>query len=324
MVASDALVTCRFAEFQKLARQKGTLKSDGELDISGNPAQFAGAKRLGKGSSAEGATAGKGAFMQEFFEQVTEINGILAKGRSNVNTMGEVLEDALMATTPERQEAVSERLNTLVMDTNKRVHVVKEGLEELKRRTEALPDEAGGTKAREIRNNMQNQLAKKHCQVLVDFQKAQLDFKEALNQRQVKEIKMVLPDADEEDVQRVIDNGESLSLVVAQKMAGTHHMLIDEVNRIAEKHQDITRLERSVADLAQMFQEMAVLVDAQGEMLDSIEMHTKKTKACISKAEDNLITTRKAQHKAQKWMCCLAVIMLIVLLSILAPILTQA
>merc|ERR1719271_25377 len=135
---------------------------------------------------------------------------------------------------------------------------------------------------------------------------------------------MVLPEATDEEVRDMLDSGnQSLSLVVAQKMAGTHYALIDEVNRIQEKHQDILRLERSVADLAQMFQEMAVLVDSQGEMLDDIEVHVHKAKVYTAKAEENLITTRKAQHSAQKWMCFLAAVMLIVLLVILLPILTK-
>lgn len=178
-------------------------------------------------------------------------------------------------------------------------------------------------KVREIRTNMQNQLTKKHTQLVVDFQKAQLDFKEALNQRQAREIHMVLPDATDEEVQEYVNDGHSLSLVVAQKMAGTHHALIDEVQRIQDKHQDILRLERSVADLAQMFQEMAVLVDSQGEMLDAIEVHVHKAKVYTARAEENLITTRKAQHSMQRWMCCIAVVMLVILLSILMPVLVQ-
>merc|ERR1719440_2674977 len=73
-----------------------------------------------------------------------------------------------------------------------------------------------------------------------------------------------------------------------------------------------------------MFQEMAVLVDSQGEMLDAIEVHVHKAKVATAKAEENLITTRKAQHKGQRWMCCLAAIMLVILLSILFPVIISS
>ena len=78
-------------------------------------------------------------------------------------------------------------------------------------------------------------------------------------------------EASEELRQEMVSEGQTAALMVAKKMAGTHALLLDEVRRIQDKHKDILRLEQSIADLAQMFEEMAVLVDAQGEMLDAIE-----------------------------------------------------
>jgi len=331
MVSADLLIRDRLAEFQRLAQAKGTLQGDGDdatpaTEGSSKESKWgAGAKLLGKGSTVEPPTT-KGAFMKEFFKEVSAINGMLAKGRTNVKTMDEVLQDALQATTPERQKAVSEKLDDIVQDTGRYVHSIKTSLEEL-RRTSEEEEKAGlnaeQAKGHEIRKNMSNQLTRKHCQLLQDFQKAQINFKEALHQRQVREIHMVLPEATEDQVQDILADQGSLSLVVAQKMAGTHYALIDEVNRIQDKHQDILRLERSVADLAQMFTEMAVLVDSQGEMLDCIGVHVHKAKVYTAKAEENLITTRKAQHSAQRWMCCLAAVMMIVMLVILLPILIK-
>jgi len=327
------LIRDRLAEFQELARQKGTLL-DGEdfkLQALATPAGTTlTAKMLGKGATEPAAPAPnpfeKGAFMRDFFEEVKEINGVLSKGRANVKSMGELLNTALQATTPEQQKKVSESLNDTVEDTNAKVLTVKNHLEELKRKFDDEGEDdmsAEQAKEREIKSNMQNQLAKKHSQLLIDFQRAQQDYKEQLNRRQTREIQMVLPDMDEEEVREMIDRGESLSMVVAKRMAGTHCDLLDELNRIQDKHQDILRLERSMQDLAQMFQEMAVLVDSQGEMLDAIEHHVHKAKGYTEKAEANLITTRKTQHKNQKMMCCLAAIMLIIALAMLLPIITS-
>merc|ERR1712072_790252 len=106
-------------------------------------------------------------------------------------------------------------------------------------------------------------------------------------------------------------------------MAGTHALLIEEVQRIKDKHQDILRLERSMAELAQMFQEMAMLVDEQGEILDAIELNVANTKGYTEKAEQQLIQTRKHQEKGKRMMCCLMVIGMVVVLAILGPILLE-
>merc|ERR1719356_1061438 len=168
---------------------------------------------------------------------------------------------------------------------------------------------------------MERAMTKKHQQLLYDFQKAQGEFKQALERRQTREMEILMPDSTAEDRAEMIERGETASLIVAKRMAGTHALLLDEVQRIQEKHQDIQRLEASIADLAQMFQEMAVLVDAQGEMLDAIEVHVHKSKGYTAKAIDELITTRKTQRNTRKWMCWLTIIIMVLLVLILTPIL---
>lgn len=314
MVVADLLVVDRLADFQKLAMSKGLLNADGTA-----PSNTDG-KKIKKEPSLK-APVQKSAVMREFFEKVNEIQTILNKGRGNVKQMGGVLEEALQATTQDRQRTVSDQLADLVQETNQHILSVKLKLEELKKVSDEEERLHPNGAECSIRKNMHTAMVKKHQDLLVEFQKAQLDFKHGLEQRETREMQMVIPDASEEDVREMIDEGDNASLLLARKMAGTHAVLIDEVNRIRDKHQDILRLERSMADLAQMFQEVAVLVDAQGEMLDVIEMHVQKANVYTAKAEQNLITTRKTQKKNQRCMCWITVIMLVVLLVILGPVL---
>lgn len=46
---------------------------------------------------------------------------------------------------------------------------------------------------------------------------------------------------------------------------------MDTLAEIQERHEAVKELERSLLDLHQIFLDMAVLVEAQGEMLDNIE-----------------------------------------------------
>jgi len=330
MVAADSLLTDRLAEFQSEARKQNTLGEDGAdttpVENSSTQATTYTTKLLGKSTtpflSDKSGAPSKGAFMKDFFDKVSEINSLISKGKSNVKQMGGVLEKALQATTSEKQKEVSDELQDIVDSTNKELRLVKDKLEELRSETAAADEQnldSGQGKAREIRENMQNQLTKKHRQLMLDFQQAQQAFKDALQAQQFREMRLLCPNLSEEEVAQKMIAGETSSVLVAQQIAGTHALLLDEVNRIKEKHQDILRLERSMADLHQMFQEIAVLVDQQGEMLDAIEVHVHTAKNYTKKAEENLQKARKAQHKAGRWMCCLAAVMLVVLLAIAGP-----
>lgn len=46
---------------------------------------------------------------------------------------------------------------------------------------------------------------------------------------------------------------------------------LDAMAEIQERHEAVKDLEESLVDLHQIFLDMSVLVDAQGEMLDNIE-----------------------------------------------------
>lgn len=51
----------------------------------------------------------------------------------------------------------------------------------------------------------------------------------------------------------------------------------DTVAEIQERHEAVVGLEKSLMELHQIFLDMAVLVEAQGEMLDNIEKQVSAT-----------------------------------------------
>lgn len=59
---------------------------------------------------------------------------------------------------------------------------------------------------------------------------------------------------------------------------------LETMAEIQERHEAIKDLERSLVDLHQVFLDMSVLVDAQGDMLGNIEQQVCSTQACILNA----------------------------------------
>ena len=58
--------------------------------------------------------------------------------------------------------------------------------------------------------------------------------------------------------------------------------------QIQNKFEAILKLEKSVNELFELFQEMAVLVQAQGDMLENIEKNLQDTVTYTEKAEKNI------------------------------------
>ncbi len=117
--------------------------------------------------------------------------------------------------------------------------------------------------------------------------------------------------------------------------------VLDTVQEIQERHSAVKDLERQLLGLHQIFLDMAVLVEAQGEMLDNIETQARTNPECsqaqlltsstqVAKANEYvnqgnkaLTSAKELQKDTRKWMCCammlLLSICLIVVLAVVKP-----
>lgn len=66
-------------------------------------------------------------------------------------------------------------------------------------------------------------------------------------------------------------------------------------NKVTERYQDVLNIESSVADLHQMFLDVALLTEQQGEILDEIEFH-------VTSAADHVEEGNVHVHKALRYL----------------------
>lgn len=82
-------------------------------------------------------------------------------------------------------------------------------------------------------------------------------------------------------------------------------------------------LEQSLLELHQIFLDMAVLVEAQGEMLDSIEKQVARSVEYVQSGTAALQDAKQLQKSTRKWMCCgiitLLIVAIIIVLVVVKP-----
>ena len=80
-----------------------------------------------------------------------------------------------------------------------------------------------------------------------------------------------------------------------------------------DKYQDVLTLEKSVAELNQMFLDFALLTEQQGELLDQIEHQVKEAGDYIDAGNTELVQAIELQKSIRYKQCCIALIVLVVL-----------
>lgn len=81
---------------------------------------------------------------------------------------------------------------------------------------------------------------------------------------------------------------------------------------------DVEILVRSLNEVAQMFQDLAALVQHQSDMLDSIESNVELAGDYMRKGNENIRSAIEHQKKARKCMCCILCVVIVVVLLLIA------
>ena len=201
---------------------------------------------------------------------------------------------------------------------------IKRTLDAIKNDNEQLlassPD-VKNTAKMDMRINLYNTYLRKFDHVITDSNAAIVAFKSVLEAIEKRQIKVVLPDMSDEQVQGIIDSGKSAE-VVQQALVSDN--LSETVRMIEERHDEILKLERQVREIFELFNDLATLVDLQQESLDVISVNISNARVKVVAAEEVLVEARMYQKKARnrKICCCLLVVCIVAVVVVLPTVLS--
>ena len=99
--------------------------------------------------------------------------------------------------------------------------------------------------------------------------------------------------------------------------------MLETVVEIQDRHDAAKEIEKSLLELHQVFLDMAVMVEAQGEQMDDIEHHVMNAAQYVTDGSKNLKTAKGYQKSSRRCMCIGIILLLILILVIVLPIATS-
>ncbi|KAM0924491.1 hypothetical protein ACQ4PT_004832 [Festuca glaucescens] len=130
---------------------------------------------------------------------------------------------------------------------------------------------------------------------------------------------------DEKTLDNLVEMGDGerfLQRAIAEQLGRGE--VIELVAEIQERHGGATQLERNLLELQQVFNDMAVLVEAQGESLKTIKDSVERTSSDVGRCREQLQAAPKYQKSFRMWMCIGIAILLVVILIIVIPIVLKS
>ncbi|KAH9315907.1 hypothetical protein KI387_024534 [Taxus chinensis] len=105
--------------------------------------------------------------------------------------------------------------------------------------------------------------------------------------------------ADEDTIEQIIQTGESENMLQRAIEEQGRGQIIDVINEIQERHDAVKDIEKNLLELHQLFLDMSVLVQAQGEEIDNIEAHVGAASSFVQRGTVKLAQAKKLQKNTR-------------------------
>ncbi|XP_031391754.1 syntaxin-132-like [Punica granatum] len=263
--------------------------------------------------------------LESFFKKVTEIEKQIGKLNNLLKKLQDAHEDSKAITKAAAMKAIKQRMEKEVDEVGKVARSIKSKIEEIDRENLTNRQKPGcgkGTAVDRSRTATTIALKKKFKDKMAEFQVLRENIQQ--ENREVVERRVYTVTgtrADEETIDRLIETGDSEQIFQKAIQEQGRGQIMDTVAEIQERHDAVRDLERKLLGLQQIFLDMAVLVDAQGDMLDNIETQVSSAVDHVQSGNTALQRAKSLQKNSRKWMCIAIIILLIIVVIIVVAVL---
>ncbi|KAK6147388.1 hypothetical protein DH2020_018300 [Rehmannia glutinosa] len=263
--------------------------------------------------------------LENFFNQVQVIEKQYEKLNSLLRKLQDAHEESKAVTKAAAMKAIKQRMEKDVDEVGKIARSIKTKIEELDRENLTNRKKPGcgkGSGVDRSRTATTVALKKKFKDRMSEFQtlreNIQQEYREVVERRVFT---VTGTRADEETIDKLIETGDSEQIFQKAIREQGRGQVMGTLAEIQERHDAVRDLERKLLELQQIFLDMAVLVDAQGDMLDNIESHVSSAVDHVQSGNIALQKAKSLQKSSRKWMCIAILILLIIVAIIVVGVL---
>uniref|UniRef100_A0A0A9YHU7 Syntaxin-1A n=1 Tax=Lygus hesperus TaxID=30085 RepID=A0A0A9YHU7_LYGHE len=257
---------------------------------------------------------GRDGFMDEFFAEVEEIREMIDKIQTNVEEVKKKHSAILSA--PQTDEKVKQELEDLMAEIKKTANKVRAKLKAIEQNIEQEEHANKSSADLRIRKTQHSTLSRKFVEVMTEYNRTQTDYRERCKGRIQRQLEITGRTTTNEELEEMLEQGNPA--VFTQGIIMETQQAKQTLADIEARHADIIKLENSIRELHDMFMDMAMLVESQGDLVDSIEHNVEHTSYTVKQGKDELKTAEDYSVKARKKkiyiVICLTITLLILII----------
>lgn len=164
----------------------------------------------------------------------------------------------------------------------------------------AQQDKFGDTTEDRIKAGQINTLILSFQEVMSEYNKLQMDHRDQCKARIKRQVNICGGNKTAEEIEEMIENGTT-NVFHAQLLTDASR---DALKDVEARHLEILKLEESITELFEIFQDVAYMVEVQGDMIDNIERNVEATVEAVSASKSQMKKAYKYKRRKLVTLCC--------------------
>lgn len=136
-------------------------------------------------------------------------------------------------------------------------------------------------------------------------------------------MRSVKPDATPQEIETVLESDNPQIFQQALLQSNRYGQANSAYKEVQQRHEDIKRIEQTLTELAQLFNDMAMMIEQQDETINVVEQQAvgvnKDMEDGSRQLDTAVISAKKARRK--KWICFwITVLILVIIAAVVAAV----
>lgn len=258
--------------------------------------------------------------LENFFKKVQDVERQIDKLSKLLKKLQDANEESKAVTKASIMKAIKQRMEKDIDEVGKIARIAKSKIEELDKENLENRQKPGCGKGSGVDRSrtattiaLKNKLKDKMSEFQALREQIQQEYREVV-ERRVFTVTGSHPD--EETIDQLIETGSSEQIFQKAIQEQGRGQVMATLAEIQERHDAVREIERRLLELQQIFLDMSVMVEAQGDLLNNIESHVSSAVDHVQSGTTALRKAKKLQKSSRKWMC-IAIIILLIIVAII-------
>ncbi|EJD53089.1 syntaxin-like protein [Auricularia subglabra TFB-10046 SS5] len=250
--------------------------------------------------------------MEAFYDEISSIQETIRTFNANVLKISELHTRSLNSMDESAAKRVGGQLEELMEETSALSA-------ELKQRIKALERQGGSGPDGQARATQTAFVKSKFVESIQGYQQVEREYRSKYKQRIERQFKIVKPDATPEELQAVVESDDAQ--IFTQDLMNSNRLGQSRAayQEVQERHADIKKIEKTLIELAQLFNDMSLAVEQQDEQIDHIQENARDVDRDVEKGLDQTIiaVNSAAGARRKRWICMWISIIIIIVIVII-------